>query len=70
MHIFINLSFFSIIVMAEEDYKEVTELDLLYEAHDKVDVLIDLLIEKGVISQEEYENKFEEYMEEVEKEDE
>ena len=51
-----------------EDYKEVTELDLLYEAHDKVDVLIDLLIEKGVITQEEYENKFEEYMEAIESE--
>lgn len=43
--------------MVEENYDEVTELDLIYESHDKVDALIDLLIEKRVISQEEYEEK-------------
>ena len=43
--------------MAEENYEEVTELDLIYESHDKVDALIDLLIEKGVITQDEYEEK-------------
>ncbi|MDA3856487.1 MAG: hypothetical protein PF569_09605 [Candidatus Woesearchaeota archaeon] len=43
--------------MTEENYEEVTELDLIYESHDKVDALIDLLIEKGVIGQEEYEER-------------
>jgi len=47
----------------EEDFEEVTELDLIYEAHDKIDALIDLLIEKGVISESEYEKKLEEYYE-------
>ena len=42
---------------SEENYEEVTELDLIYESHDKVDALIDLLVEKGVITQEEYEEK-------------
>lgn len=52
--------------MVEEEYNDVTELDLLYEAHDKVDVLVDLLIDKGIITQKEYEDKFEAYMEEIE----
>ena len=43
--------------MVEENFEDVTELDLIYESHDKVDALIELLIEKGVISQEEYEKK-------------
>ncbi len=43
--------------MVEENYEDVTELDLIYESHDKVDALIELLIEKGIISQEEYETK-------------
>jgi hypothetical protein len=43
--------------MVEENYEDVTELDLIYESHDKVDALIELLIEKGVISQAEYEKK-------------
>ena len=49
----------------EEEY-EVTELDLIYEAHDKVDVLLDLLIEKGVITKEEYEKKLQDYLDSME----
>ena len=46
----------------------VTELDLIYEAHDKVDVLIELLIEKGVITLEEYNEKLEAYIDKLESE--
>lgn len=45
--------------MTQEDI-EVTELDIIYEAHDRLDALLELLVEKGVISEEEYENKLEE----------
>jgi hypothetical protein len=51
-----------------EDEYEVTELDLIYEAHDKVDVLIDLLIEKGIITKDEYETKLQEYLDSMEEE--
>ena len=51
-----------------EDEYEVTELDLIYEAHDKVDVLIDLLIEKGIITKDEYETKLQEYLDAMEEE--
>jgi len=46
----------------------VTELDLIYEAHDKVDVLIELLIDKGVITLDEYNQKLEEYIDRMESE--
>lgn len=46
--------------MVNDDYEEVTEMDLIFEAHDKIDALIELLIETGVISQESYEKKLEE----------
>ncbi len=52
----------------EEDYEDVTQLDLIYEAHDKLDALIELLIEKKIISQEEYENKLNEYYENMDEE--
>ncbi len=58
-----------IITMVEEDFQEVSELDLLYEAHDKLDVLIELLAEKGIISLEEYNEKLEEYLDNLENED-
>lgn len=47
--------------MVQEDI-EVTELDLIYEAHDRVDALLELLIEKGIITEEEYESKLEELL--------
>lgn len=52
----------------EETNEEVTEMDLIFEAHDKLDVLIELLIAKGVISQKEYEDKLEEYYDAMEEE--
>ena len=46
--------------MAEEyEVEDVTELDLIYETNDRLDALIELLMEKGVISAEEYEAKLE-----------
>ncbi len=50
-------------MVSEEKFEEVSELDLIYEAHDKVDALIDLLIEKGIITEDEYEKKLAEYYE-------
>jgi hypothetical protein len=52
----------------EENYEDVTEMDLIFEAHDKLDILIELLIEKGVISKEEYERKLDKYYENMEEE--
>ncbi len=45
----------------EESYEqEVSELDLIYELNDRFDALIELLIEKKVISEKEYNKKLEE----------
>ena len=49
--------------MEEESVEEVA-----YGAHEKIDVLIDLLIKKGVISEDEYEKEFEAYLESLEEE--
>ncbi len=42
--------------MSQEEF---TTEELSFAAHDKVDVLIDLLIEKGILSEEEYIKKLE-----------
>lgn len=65
---FINNQIILLITMSQEEYEDVTELDLIYEAHDKIDVLIDLLVEKGVISTEEYTEKLEEHFDKLESE--
>ncbi len=51
--------------MVEDNFEEVTELDLIYESHDKIDALIDLLIEKGIINEDEYEEKLAQYYEDT-----
>lgn len=50
----------------EENYEneEVDEYDLIYEAHLKIDALIDLLIEKKLINEKEFEDKLDQLMEE------
>ncbi|MCA9478618.1 MAG: hypothetical protein KC535_05720 [Nanoarchaeota archaeon] len=45
--------------MTEET--EFTTEELSFAAHDKVDVLIDLLIEKGLITEEEYLKRLEDH---------
>ncbi len=41
--------------MEDENYdEEITELDLIYELNDRFDALIELLIEKKVINENEY----------------
>jgi hypothetical protein len=46
-----------------EEFNEVNELDIIYEAHDRIDALIELLIEKGIFTQKEYEKKLDEIFE-------
>ena len=46
--------------MTNNEDIEVTEMDLIYESHDKIDALIELLVEKGVFEQHEYNNKLDE----------
>lgn len=46
-----------------QDNIDMSELDLVYEAYDRTDALIELLIEKGIISEEEFEAKLEEVIE-------
>lgn len=53
--------------MANENFEsneEYTAEDLLYDAHLKIDALIELLIDKGVITEEEFNNKLDELVEE------
>ena len=50
------------------------EEEMLFEqvamlANDKIDVLIELLVSKGIITSEEYDSKFDEYMENMEDDD-
>jgi len=40
--------------MVNTEEQEVTELDLIYDSHDRIDALIELLIKKEVITQDEY----------------
>ena len=41
--------------------EEFTTEELTFAAHDKVDVLIDLLIEKGILTEKEYLKKLEDH---------
>ncbi len=56
---FLNKFVFIIFTMVEEEFNEVTEMDLIYESHDRIDALITLLIKKGVFVAEEYEAQLE-----------
>lgn len=49
--------------MVETPEVEVSELDLIYEANDRIDALIELLVEKEVISEHEYTKKLDEVYE-------
>jgi len=47
--------------MEDENYdEEITELDLIYELNDRFDALIELLIQKKVINEHEYNKKLNE----------
>ncbi len=48
----------------ESNEEEYTAEDLLYDAHLKIDALIELLIDKGVISEEEFNKKLDELVDE------
>ena len=47
----------------EEDHED--QGDLMYEAHAKVDALIDLLVKKGVITEDEYDEQVEKLLTEL-----
>lgn len=51
------------------DDEEMTMEDLVYEAHLKIDALIDILIEKKVLTEEELNDKMDEFIEEDMNED-
>jgi len=53
----------------EHNEEELSTEDIAYEAHHKVDALIDLLIKKGVISDEEFSEQIEKLVEEMEGDD-
>lgn len=60
--------------MAEENTKEMedeiyTLEEMTYGAHDKIDALIDLLIEKKVFTEEEYSEKIKQILSEYEDEE-
>lgn len=46
--------------LISEDEEDLDTDELAERADDKVDVLIDLLVEKGVITEEEFEKKYDE----------
>ena len=54
----------------EHEHEELTVEDVAFMANDKVDALIDLLIEKGVITEEEIVQKIDELYEEDDDEEE
>ena len=56
----------NIITMTKEEINDVTEMDLIYESHDKIDALIELLVKKGVFEQHEYNQQLEELIERLE----
>lgn len=53
-----------------DDEEELDMNDLLYESHLKIDALIDLLIKKNVITEEEYNKSYEDLLNEDIKEEE
>jgi len=53
--------------MTKTEEVEVTEMDLIYDAHDRLDALIELLVEKKVITQKEFEKKLDDMYDEEDK---
>ncbi len=47
-----------------ESENEITELDLIYDAHDRLDALINLLEKKGILLEGEYERELDKIYEE------
>lgn len=52
-----------------EENIEVTEMDVIEEAHLRIDALLDYLEKKGVGSAQEFEEYFEEFVNSLEKEE-
>jgi len=53
----------------EDNAEDMSQDDLLYEAHLKVDALIELLVKKGIITEEEYNDVYEKLLSEDLEED-
>ncbi len=51
-------------IMAEDNTINVKDLDLIDEAYDRVDVLVEILDKKGIISKKEYETKLNQFLDE------
>lgn len=43
--------------MANEDYHEVQDIELVEEAYDRIDLLVSILEKKGILGKGEYEKK-------------
>jgi len=52
--------------MEEQHQEEDHEGDLMYEAHAKIDALIDLLVKKGVINEDEYDSQVQRLLQDLE----
>tara|TARA_Y100000310_G_C20680361_1_gene815567 strand:+ start:1129 stop:1437 length:309 start_codon:yes stop_codon:yes gene_type:complete len=50
----------------EQNHEEDHEGDLMYEAHAKIDALIDLLVRKGVINEDEYDSQVQKLLQDLE----
>ncbi len=53
--------------MAKDEYVDVDELEMIEEVHNRIDVLLDLLEEKGVLTKAQYEARLEKFYESKEK---
>ncbi len=56
-------------IFEEDNAEDMTQDDLLYEAHLKVDALIELFVKKGMITEEEYNDVYEKLLSEDLEED-
>lgn len=52
--------------MSQDEFNEVTEMDLIYETNDRLDALIELLVEKKVFTEGEYNRKLQSLLDNLE----
>ena len=50
-------------MVKDKEYIDVEQLDMVEEVHDRIDVLLDLLEEKGIINKKQYDARLEKFYE-------